>query len=263
MESPANIKTWLRGHLSDSQYLSLKHLYGKHVHAQDLPRLARIFETDKESWHFYGRHYQEHFQALRLKNITLLEIGVGGYKNPARGGHSLRMWKTYFPNGRINGIDLLDKSAIEEPRIRTFAGNQVDEVFLKRVIAEIGTPDIIIDDGSHRSEHVIASFKILFPLLNPDGIYVVEDLQTSYWGPETSHPETGQEWGGSSDLNASHTSMNFMKSLVDSLNYEEFTIPGYTPSYFDRHIVAMHFYHNLAFIQKGMNNEGSNKFGKR
>ena len=168
------------------------------------------------------------------------------------------MWKTYFPNAQINGIDLLDKSAIEEARIRTFAGSQVDEAFLKRVIAEIGAPDIIIDDGSHRSEHVIESFRILFPLLAPNGIYVIEDLQTSYWGPDIS-----QQWDGSSDLNAPHTSMNFLKSLVDCLNYEEFPVDAYSPTYFDRHIIAMHFYHNLAFIQKGLNNEGSNMLGKR
>ncbi|HYP89238.1 MAG TPA: hypothetical protein VEQ59_13820, partial [Polyangiaceae bacterium] len=132
--------------------------------------------------------------------------------------------------------------------------------FLTRVIAEIGAPDIIIDDGSHLSEHVVHSFHILFPLLAPHGIYVVEDLQTSYWGLESKI--TGN-WGGSSDLSAPHTSMNFLKSLVDGLNYEEFPHDGYTPSYFDRNIVAIHFYHNLAFIQKGTNDEGSNILGKR
>jgi hypothetical protein len=30
------------------------------------------------------------------------------------------------------------------------------------------------------------------------------------------------------------------------------------PNYCDRHIVAMHFYHNLIFIRKGRNEEGSN-----
>jgi hypothetical protein len=260
MNFSRNIKGWLRSHVSDSQSRTLKHHYGKLLHAKDLRRLARLFGTDKEGLHFYCQHYQNHFQALRLKHINLLEIGIGGYDDPKQGGPSLRMWKTYFPNGRINGIDLLDKSSLEEARIRTFAGSQVDEAFLKRVVAEIGTPDIIIDDGSHRSEHVIASFKILFPLLAPHGIYVVEDLQTSYWGPDS--PATG-DWGGSSDLNAPHTSMNFLKSLVDGLNYEEFTLEGYRPSNLDRQIVAMHFYHNLVFIQKGMNDEGSNILGKR
>jgi len=260
MNFPVNIKTWLRRHVSDSQVRTLKHKYGRLLHGNDLSRLARLFGTDKEASHFYTQHYHQHFKALRLKPVNVLEIGIGGYDDPNQGGQSLRMWKAYFPKGRINGIDLYDKRPHEQTRIRTFAGSQVDEPFLKQVIAEIGTPDIIIDDGSHRSEHIVASFKILFPLLAPNGIYAVEDLQTSYWGAGSTVID---DWGGSSDLNAPHTSMNFLKSLIDSLNYEEFTQEGYTPSYFDRHIIAMHFYHNLAFIQKGMNNEGSNMLGKR
>lgn len=260
MNVSGNIKGWLRSRLGDSQSRALKHYYGRLRYGNDLPRLARLFGTDKESSHFYCQHYQEHFKALRFKNVNVLEIGIGGYDDPKQGGHSLRMWKAYFPNGRINGIDLLDKTPHEEARIRTFAGSQVDEAFLNRVIAEIGAPDIIIDDGSHRPEHVITSFKILFPLLAPSGIYVVEDLQTSYWGSDS---KISGDWGGSSDLNAPHTSMNFLKSLVDGLNYEEFTLEGYKPSYFDRHIVAAHFYHNLAFFQKGINDEGSNWLGKR
>jgi hypothetical protein len=167
------------------------------------------------------------------------------------------MWKAYFKKGNIFGIDIVDKTFHEESRIKTFKGSQVDEDFVRNVAAEIGTLDIIIDDGSHFSDHVITTFKILFPLLSPNGIYVIEDLQTSYWDQVD-----GISWGGSSDLNAPHTSMNFLKSLVDSLNYEEFTIDGYSPTYFDRHIVSMHFYHNIAFIHKGENNEGSNMLGK-
>lgn len=261
MNFSGNMKTWLRSHVSDSQSRALKHRYGRVVHGKDLCRLAQLFGTDKHGSHFYAQHYQQHFQALRLKHVNLLEIGIGGYDAPKEGGHSLRMWKAYFPNGRINGIDLVDKTPHEEERIRTFVGSQADEAFLKRVIAEIGTPDIIIDDGSHRSEHVIASFKILFPLLAPHGIYAVEDLQTAYWGSDSS--ATAGDWGGSSDLNAPHTSMNFLKSLIDGLNHQEFTQDDYTASYFDEHIVAMHFYHNLAFVQKGNNNEGSNWLRKR
>ncbi len=51
--------------------------------------------------------------------------------------------------------------------------------------------------------------------------------------------------------------MNFFKGLADSLNYEEIIRPGYIPTYFDKNIVFMHFYHNLIFIYKGKNNEGS------
>jgi hypothetical protein len=134
-------------------------------------------------------------------------------------------------------------------------------VFLRRVareIGEIGDIDIVIDDGSRRSADVIAAFRTLFPLLSPDGLYVVADLQTAYWTEVAD-----RQWGGSEDLSAPHTSMSFFKSLVDGLNHEEFMSPDYQPTYFDQHIVAMHFHHNLLFIEKGRNNDGSNMFGRR
>ena len=88
------------------------------------------------------------------------------------------MWKAYFPESRIFGIDIYDKK-YRRRRIRTFQGSQTDANFLKRVVEEIGPVDIIIDDGSHYNTHVIASFQTLFRLLAPKGIYVVEDTQTS------------------------------------------------------------------------------------
>jgi demethylmacrocin O-methyltransferase len=192
------------------------------------------------------------------KKLNILEIGVGGYENPKHGGESLRMWKAYFPKSRIFGIDIHDKTYHDEHRIKTFICSQIDGKSLRNVTQEIGTVDIIIDDGSHLNDHVITTFKILFPLTNFNGIYVVEDLQTSYWDNVA-----GQSYGGSKDLTASHTSMNYFKGLIDGLNYEEFVCDEYTPNYFDRHIISMHFYHNLLFIYKGLNNEGSNILGKR
>lgn len=235
----------------------LRVLYG-FFYRNSIPKLALAFGTDKQGAHFYARHYQKYFQPLRRKNINLLEIGIGGFQDPKAGGHSLRMWKAYFRKGNIFGIDIYDKTYHDEKRIKTFKGSQTDEGFLKKVASEIGTINIIIDDGSHYNNHVITTFKILFPLLSPGGIYVIEDLQTSYWSEFQ-----GVQWGGSNDLKAPHTSMNFLKSLVDGLNYEEFIVAEYTPTYFDRNITSVHFYHNLSFIYKGNNNEGSNMLGKR
>jgi hypothetical protein len=215
---------------------------------RDLVRLARLYKTDKGDPHRYAQHYAQHFQPLRFKRLNLLEIGVGGYSHPTLGGQSLRMWEAYFPNSRIWGIDLYDKQALEEPRIRIFQGSQDDPDFLRRVASEIGGLDIVIDDGSHVNAHVITAFRTLFPLLNPEGIYVVEDTQASYW------PGLG---GSSQELNSPATTMGFFKSLVDGINHHEFIRPGYTPSYFDRHIVAVHFYRNLVFVRKGDNTAGS------
>ncbi len=228
------------------------------LYRKRLSKLALAFGTDKTGAHFYTEHYQRHFQFLRRKRFNLLEIGIGGCQDPRAGGASLRMWKAYFAKGHIFGIDLYDKTCHEERRIKTYQGDQTDAVFLGKVAAEIGTLDIVIDDGSHINGHVTATFKTLFPLLSPNGIYVIEDVQTSYWDEVC-----GTRWGGSSDTAAPHTSMGFFKSLVDGLNYEEFTDDHYQPTYFDQNIVAIHFYHNLVFIYKGSNREGSNLLGKR
>ena len=216
--------------------------------AHNLPALAIIAGTDKWGAHWYAQHYQNHFAPLRRQRLNILEIGVGGFADPTAGGASLRMWKSFFPRALIHAVDIVDKTALQEPRIKIFQGSQDDPDFLRGVVREMGTVDIIIDDGSHRNEHVLKSFEILFPLLAENGIYAIEDMQTSYW----------QNYGGTSkEFNDRRTSMGYFKSLIDGLNHDEYLIRDYGPTYLDRNIVSMHFYHNLAFIYKGRNQEGS------
>lgn len=217
------------------------------IFPDDLEKLALLNGSDKAIGHSYVQHYQRYFKSLKQDKLNILEIGVGGKDKPDVGGASLRMWKAYFPNSMIYGIDIFDKQQLQEERIKIFQGSQDDASFLEKVAANIGQIDIIIDDGSHINKHVIKTFQTLFPLLKSNGgIYVVEDTQTSYW------PEYG---GNSDDLNSSQTSMSMLKNLVDGINYHEFTKPEYSPSYFDKTIVSMHFYHNMVFIFKGDNSE--------
>jgi len=216
----------------------------------NLDRIGRIYRTDKVLEHSYTHVYKTHLKKYKFKKINLLEIGVGGYENPIDGGNSLRMWKKYFPFGKIFSIDIYDKSALQENRIKISRGSQVDSDFMNKLADEIGIIDIIIDDGSHINEHVIETFKLLFPKLKDGGIYVVEDTQTSYWS---------NHGGDSENLNNPKTMMNFFKSLTDSLNNKEFLIPNYEQSYYDKKIISMHFYHNMIFIYKGNNDEESNR----
>lgn len=248
------VKGLLRKHLNRAQYHKLKWLVRNilsFLNSKNLTKLSRINCTDKGTTHQYTIKYDFHFQKLRKKRLNILEIGVGGYEFPNAGGESLRMWKFYFPQSKIYGIDLYDKKSLEERRIKIFQGSQADTEFLHEVHKTIGEIDIIIDDGSHINEHVITTFNVLFPGLKMGGIYVIEDIQTSYWS------DSG--YGGDSlYLDKPGTSMNFLKKLTDGLNYEEYINPGYQPTYFDKNITSIHFYHNIVFIYKGHNNEGSN-----
>ena len=214
-----------------------------------LTELAQEFGTDKWGDHRYTPHYQRHLEHLRREKFTLLEIGIGGYARQRRGGASLRMWKHFFPRAQIFGLDIEDKSFVDRHRIRTFQGSQADEAVLKEIWAEADDIRVVIDDGSHRPEHIRETFRVLFPLLPDGGIYAIEDTQTSYW----------PEWGGSEDRNDPRTTMALVKDLIDGLNHEEFLDEDYEPTYTDQHVVGVHCYHNLVVIEKGDNREGSNK----
>ena len=228
------------------------------LYAYNLTKLALFFGTDKAGHHHYTKHYENHFKSIRNRKMNILEIGVGGHNNPVSGGHSLRMWKSYFPNSIIHSIDIYEKSELEEKRIKIYQGSQADDVFLKNLAATIGSFDIIIDDGSHINSHVLTSFKVLFPFLKNGGIYVIEDTHTSYWPKKEKKSGIFKEFGGDSEnFNNLDTIMGFFKSLIDGLNHQEFLLPGYKPNYFDKNIVSFHFYHNLIFIYKDNNDEES------
>ena len=52
--------------------------------------------------------------------------------------------------------------------------------------------------------------------------------------------------------------MSFFTRLVDGLNHQEYPVAAYVPTYFDRHIVEIAFFHNLVLLRKGDNSEATN-----
>jgi hypothetical protein len=205
----------------------------------DLAALALRFGSDKWGGHWYTPHYERHFAPYADRPVRVLEIGIGGYQASEMGGASLRMWKHYFRRGLIHGLDIADKSGHDETRVRTIQGDQSDVDFLVALNERHGPFDIVVDDGSHLSEHVIVSMTTLFPLLRHGGLYVVEDLETSYW----------PAWnGGRTDPGDPGTSVGFLKSVVDELLTQDST--GFE-------VAGMHFYHNMVVMEKGANREQS------
>ena len=214
-----------------------------------LTEIAQRTGTDKWGVHYYTRHYERHLGHLRDEAFLLLEIGVGGYARSGQGGASLRMWRRYFRQAQVVGLDIEDKSFLDRPRMTTVQGDQTDPAVLASIIDRFGAPLVVIDDGSHRPVDIISTFETLFPLLPDGAFYAIEDTQTSYW----------PEFGGSEDRDSPETTMAFVKRLLDGLNHEEFLEHGYEPSYTDTHVRAVHCYHNLVILEKGTNREGSNK----
>lgn len=180
-------------------------------------------------WLHYFPIYERFFSPYRNKSIFMLEIGVN------KGG-SLQLWKKYFgPLATIVGIDIKEECRQHEDlNCLVRIGSQSDPAFLKEIIREFGTPDIVLDDGSHVMSDVCSSFKFLYPLLNNNGIYMVEDMHTCY----RSNYEGGLKRQG--------TFIELSKDLIDELNgyhipeknmTTDFTTSTFSISFFDSIIV--------------------------
>jgi hypothetical protein len=157
-----------------------------------LEQIANHYATDKrESDHNYTVHYQDYFESLRFEKLNVVEIGILNHPNKASRpfeGASILLWKEYFENSTIHGIDINDHSGLTQDRVNIYIAdqgnrNQLDDVF-KNFEA-----DIIIDDGSHYMHHQQISFGHLFKYLKSGGLYIIEDLHTSH--PKPPFPPLG------------------------------------------------------------------------
>lgn len=199
-----------------------------------LTRLAITYGTDKFGYHDYTPNYHALLKHLRDQPIRLLEIGVGGYQDADRGGESLETWRDYFPKGQITGIDIQEKKLDLGDRVTVLKGSQVDPDFLQMLVREHGPFDVIIDDGSHKNEHVLTSFELLFPTLVAGGIYVVEDVQTAFF----------PRFGGSLEMTAPN-SVGYFARMAEQLQCDG---QEYAPLL--EQVAGIERFHNMVALHK-------------
>ena len=143
-------------------------------------------------------------------------------------------------------MDLFDKNLDLPKNVNVVKANQSNASEIEEFAKKCGSFDIIIDDGSHNPKDIISTFEILFHHLNENGIYVIEDTQTSYW----------PKFGGTISDSASRAT-SYFRDKTDGLNHSEFLDNKYVPNYYDINITNISFYHNIIFIQKGNNSNNS------
>ena len=185
-------------------------------------------------WEHYFPIYESHFSRFRGKSPKILEIGVFH-------GGSLQMWKEYFGHGcKIYGLDIEPRcKSLEEEDIEIFIGSQTDRTFLKDIKNKIGLVDILIDDGGHTMEQQITTYEELFSLVSDNGVYLCEDLHTSYWS----------DWGGG--LKKSNTFIEYSKNFIDYINshhWRETTVVDGKP--FANSVKSISYYDSVLVIEK-------------
>lgn len=123
----------------------------------------------------YLAEYERLFRPFRLAPLHILELGV-------QTGASLMIWRDYFPNATIVGVDIVDPTLdLSGKRLHFVRGSQDDSHTLEKAAALAGGEfDIVIDDASHVGHLTRRSFLRLFPMLTPGGLYIIEDYCTSF-----------------------------------------------------------------------------------
>jgi 23S rRNA U2552 (ribose-2'-O)-methylase RlmE/FtsJ len=141
---------------------------------KELTKLGIKYMTDKAYFHSFTEFYNDPFSNYQDKEINILEIGIAT-------GASLRMLSDFFPKANIYAIDINPNvtDLFYGDRIKTYLCSQIDFSKLNSLFGNIKF-DIIIDDGSHMTSHQQKSLGHLFPYVTDGGIYVCEDLHTSY-----------------------------------------------------------------------------------
>jgi hypothetical protein len=218
-------------------------------------RVLMKYRTDKHGpgQHLYGHTYGELFRNRKYKAIKLLEIGIGGYDSDI-GGRSLLAWKEYFPFGCIVACDIEPKFFLAARRIKIYQTDQSSKSDLEKLREEQAPFDIIIDDGSHLSPHQIFTFSEMFGSLRQGGLYVIEDVQTSFW-PSTV---LGRQWHGAhiDQPEFGTTCFGYFLELTKYLNHNEFVATRGVNSDLlatARQIRRISFERNLIIVEKGPN----------
>jgi hypothetical protein len=229
--------------------LSLADLYFRHA--------GKV--SDK--WSSYLEVYTDLFGSVRFQPVRMLEIGV-------QNGGSLELWNEFFPNAEmILGCDIdprCGKLEYASGKIEVIVGDAATPAVQAQIAMRSAELDIVIDDGSHRSEDIIRNFARYFPTLAPGGIYVIEDLHCSYW----------KKFGGGLDEPAS--AMAFLKHLCDAVNFEHWgnqrsvseplakICEKHGAAFADadlRQVGSISFHNSMAIIRK--HREANNSIGTR
>jgi len=182
-------------------------------------------------WNHYFEIYDRHLKHLKDGKINILEIGI------AHGG-SLQMWEYYFKgNVSIYAVDINPEcKKLENENIKIFIGSQEDEAFLTSLKKSIPVIDILIDDGGHTMKQQINTFKHLFDHVSENGIYICEDLHTSYW----------KHFGGGYKKKRSF--IEYSKNFIDKIH--AWHTPKVPVDDFTTSVHSLHYYDSILVIEK-------------
>ena len=170
-----------------STYLFFYNLF---IIEKKLTNFMKISGSDKGIK--YKKMYNILPELIEKKNPTILEIGIGGHSAKYSGGKSLQALMFFYRKGKIIGADIIDKTFLDRSNLETVIIDQNSITELNKLGKKFKYFDVIIDDGSHFPKHQKKSFEVLFNYLSDGGVYIVEDMRSSYRKGYEGDPNLGK-----------------------------------------------------------------------
>lgn len=130
---------------------------------------------DKGSVHSYIEVYEQILSPYRSTAKNILEIGL-------MSGESLRMWTEYF-SGKVYGMDCSEtpisgladlRPIIAEGTHNIIIGDATSKADIDKYFEGVKF-DIVIDDGSHQTDHQVHTFNLLKGKMSKGSLYIIED----------------------------------------------------------------------------------------
>ena len=158
------------------------------MNLEDIDNILKLngYFTDKNSDHSYLPLYEELLNGKKNSAKNILEIGIGDFN--MKNGGSILMWRKYFLNAKIYGVDKLDISRVydilvKDPQVKLYTSvDGYDENFVKNTFVNSDIKfDFILDDGPHTLDSMKKFIELYSELLEDDGILLIEDIQSWDW----------------------------------------------------------------------------------
>jgi hypothetical protein len=148
--------------------------------------LVNNSKTDKNTTHSYLHLYQTLLESKRHTATNVLEIGIGDFGE--KNGGSIKLWRDYFTNATIYGLDILPidrvmDELLNDDRIVLYTSTDAyhDEFFMTNFLHKNIKCDFMLDDGPHTLESMKQFIKLYSQIMTDDGILIIEDVQSVDW----------------------------------------------------------------------------------
>lgn len=135
--------------------------------------------TDKNTTHSYLSLYQQLLESKKESATHVLEVGI-------QGGGSIKLWKDFFPNATVVGVDVMKKEGIwdeiHHDRIQLYTESDAYNTdFFVSTFLDKARFDFLLDDGPHTLDSMVRFIQLYSQIMKEDGMLIIEDVQAWEW----------------------------------------------------------------------------------